>query len=599
MEENKKKYLRTPIIYPRSQGGTFYTFGSALEDIGLNINELNNKVRMSHYVLLDIPDFTKEDVKATGTTYNTNGDKIFADGFQNYVLNMETLLRNQPNYSYAESASVSERIFWKWLKPFMSFTATKDGYYTESGQVVKAFGAISAGAQRTDEYNIYNETFVQIPSSFGQMDVLFYPYTDKNYYISDAPFKTTNDEYPDKIENCINPSEDLTNVGLSNTASYDPNVKGYLISDDQDCLCVEFDLNKLRAYYDNEYLTYDDLAINSDYRPTLNKKEPADYEFNAILVYYSIYDTNNNIIATNAYGLLLLDKAQGTEQFSIPSYNKKESSANSDGTSFSFRINIKTSSVYNGDVVLYDNSTPAFSAATDFNDVLRNLTNAVETLKSNANVIRTIASDNMTIKSMYSVAINKMDTVLKEVASIKQQNSKNINAENISAKTINAEQLTSNIDIIDASSGETTGNISKDTITYNKINTKEIQSETIATVKTKTNNIVSVSRGEPISIGNETTQYASFQESGIYTNSVYSGVPKEGSPVYNLSKDDIKKIFNSITIIDTGDGYRLSIPQPSNINNSAETDILNKLSNSSYNDILSIIAVMIAYIKTL
>ena len=27
---------RTPIIKPRKQGGTFYTFASALEDVGLN-----------------------------------------------------------------------------------------------------------------------------------------------------------------------------------------------------------------------------------------------------------------------------------------------------------------------------------------------------------------------------------------------------------------------------------------------------------------------------------------------------------------------------------------------------------------------------------
>ena len=53
------KNLRTPIIKPRTQGGTFYTFGSAMEDIGLNLNSSSNKVELSHYVLLDIPSFGK------------------------------------------------------------------------------------------------------------------------------------------------------------------------------------------------------------------------------------------------------------------------------------------------------------------------------------------------------------------------------------------------------------------------------------------------------------------------------------------------------------------------------------------------------------
>ena len=46
----------TPFVKRmRTQGGTIYTFSSALEDIGLNINERNNIVKMSHYALLNIP----------------------------------------------------------------------------------------------------------------------------------------------------------------------------------------------------------------------------------------------------------------------------------------------------------------------------------------------------------------------------------------------------------------------------------------------------------------------------------------------------------------------------------------------------------------
>ena len=46
----------TPFVKRmRANGGTIYTFSSAVEDIGLNINERNNVVKISHFALLDIP----------------------------------------------------------------------------------------------------------------------------------------------------------------------------------------------------------------------------------------------------------------------------------------------------------------------------------------------------------------------------------------------------------------------------------------------------------------------------------------------------------------------------------------------------------------
>ena len=50
---NKNK---TPLLRPlRKEGGTLYIFPSATEDIGLNINSRANRVALSYYALLDIP----------------------------------------------------------------------------------------------------------------------------------------------------------------------------------------------------------------------------------------------------------------------------------------------------------------------------------------------------------------------------------------------------------------------------------------------------------------------------------------------------------------------------------------------------------------
>ena len=119
------KKLSTPLIKPRTQGGTFYTFSSALEDVGLNINELKNKVELSHYVLLDIPEFRTAQNSSDFGDKNV-GDYTFAQLFQNYVLNFETLLRNKDTYNFAESLTVSERVFWNFMRKYfnMSFSAT-------------------------------------------------------------------------------------------------------------------------------------------------------------------------------------------------------------------------------------------------------------------------------------------------------------------------------------------------------------------------------------------------------------------------------------------------------------------------------------------
>ena len=109
------KKLSTPLIKPRTQGGTFYTFSSALEDVGLNINELKNKVELSHYVLLDIPEFRTAQNSSDFGDKNV-GDYTFAQLFQNYVLNFETLLRNKDTYNFAESLTVSERVFWNFMR---------------------------------------------------------------------------------------------------------------------------------------------------------------------------------------------------------------------------------------------------------------------------------------------------------------------------------------------------------------------------------------------------------------------------------------------------------------------------------------------------
>ena len=517
------KKLRTPVIRPRSQGGTFYTFGSALEDIGLNINESRNRVEMSHYVLLDIPNFDKDRDGSVGNLHLRNnmdysndtstnqGDMMFAESFQDFVLNMETVVRNQSEYNFAAPKTVSERVFWKWMfrdrltNDFFTYDASSGYYYeNQSTSIAKAFGTISAGAQRTDDNGIYNETFVQIPSSYGQMRVNFKQVFDENYTLgsytgttqnriegfgsgnglktlrscmfrlsSGAYFPTVGTSITQVAQNIqfTVTAVDRTNLyvyaktevnissiggtgsitwdnGSSQTASYsafsvlstnnvvatteissvpiaDSSSDGYytyIVSNSgktaSDSFEVELDIAKLRQLYENPSLSYDDIGMGK----VKDGSVYTDFTFNAILVYYSIYNSDKTKrLATNAYGIYVLDNSvpSGIDGvFFFPSLNKIQATTLKQGTSYSFRINIKPTTAYSGDIHVEDNSTAAFEMSEDFTDILRNLSSALTTLRTNTRLLYSIKKEDTEVKDMVAKTMEKIDDIEADVNGI-------------------------------------------------------------------------------------------------------------------------------------------------------------------------------------
>ena len=225
--------IKTPIIKPfRTKGGTFCSFNSAIEDIGLNINENSNKVRLSHYVVLDIPNCDYSDKSEVNkfnlltpydAFYKTINDEDnavknsvnanIAQSFMSYALNMESVVRNQNNiyssYDFTTHLSISERVFWKWLKETGAIrweraSTYKDGvenaeeknttYFVEEKdssiykRVIKGFGSIDAVSQRSGDYGMYNEIYVNIPSSFGQVKNVFFKRVEDNNYKSGTTY---------------------------------------------------------------------------------------------------------------------------------------------------------------------------------------------------------------------------------------------------------------------------------------------------------------------------------------------------------------------------------------------------------------------------
>lgn len=439
---NKK--LRTAIIKPRTQGGTFYTFSSAMEDIGLNVTDSKNRVMLSHYALLDIPQFDDPDygfdtLSTTEFTSDVNiGNYKFAEGFENYVLNMETVMRNQDGYNFANYKTVSERVFWKWLRKsclkLEKFGDTE--YYKDTNKIVKSIGLISSSSERSDEYGMYNETFVQIPSSFGQMDVFYRILKDSNYYDSETPFVSDSSSgYIENVdENDVEDGKLFT--GISAYAIYDDDDnKGYVI-ENEDCAELVLSIDTLRDILDDQTLTLDKMSIDNNISDN--------FTFNAVLIYYSILSpSGNTTIATNAYGILLLNNpiVIGTGVYKFPELLKLSSTPTTNGTSFSFRLNTQTTSAYQGDIIITDESTPAYSMSEDFTGVINNLNSAISTLRSNSYLLYLINSDNTAIKELALSAIDKVDSISTTIEKIVNGEINDVSANAVVAESVKPSTL--------------------------------------------------------------------------------------------------------------------------------------------------------------
>lgn len=413
--------IRTPLLRPlRDNGATLYVFPSANEDIGLNLNSRATGVAMSHYALLNLP------VMFGNTDPKTESIAIATD-LQNYMMNLECTLLNQDSYNYQEYHTVSERAFFHWLKSFekrynnskLSLDRTQNGndvYYKENKdnkhRIVQCFGAIDAGNSLSTEFGMFNETYVNIPTSYGNGPVFFKQVQDSSEtnYIYGKTYNAGDSEHLQGRKNNVDTLKILSDV----KPRYD-NGTSYKLDDAYE---IVKDINEIqsacRAFTNDKNIqinSYDD--VNIDQKTQFRDKycditsEPCEFGFNAILLYYSVYDQNDTTktaYAINLFGIVFLDSPSSVQngQAKIPSLIKKKSfgganKANFFGNSYSFRVNIKTLSVYdNTDAMIQDNTTMSSINSVDFSDVVSNLNRAIDVMNTNVQSTMAIQDAYMT-----------------------------------------------------------------------------------------------------------------------------------------------------------------------------------------------------------
>ena len=211
----------TPLIRtPQADGGTFYTFSSAAKDLSRTLNNDGLKLVFSKFVLLNLPDFDRLDPTTFSNKENymqfdtvdgaiwsggLKGDPNvnFTESLQNYALNLEELIISDSSYDNTTNLSVTERVFFKWLKECgalrfrgateleQSGTATglrfveEDEVTTGSRQyrrVVKYIGGIDIVNNVDKAGEAYTELYINVPTEVGGTPtILFNSVSDMNY----------------------------------------------------------------------------------------------------------------------------------------------------------------------------------------------------------------------------------------------------------------------------------------------------------------------------------------------------------------------------------------------------------------------------------
>jgi len=446
--------MATPLIRTiQSQGGSFYAFSSGARDLTRTNNNPQLNFEFSKYVLLNLPNVQTPVQGQNYLQFRAIDGAIFkgldsddniniAESFQNYALNLESLLLMDNDYSSDLKQTIPERVFFKWLKE-MGGIRFREGNQTEKNPAIaeKRFveeDTLLSGTkryQRVVEYigNIdainhvdkggeaYQEIYINVPTRVGNTPtVLFKALSDNNYQPNMIISPGNNEFIVGRNTSSIHPA------GLSMQAFYDydapitytdpdANWHGSIKTDSyytepltfEDASSIEItklqsdyggavdpftDITFLRSKLDGISIDFDaesytDIVVDpkvstiQEYNSITRAKN---FEFNAVLVYYDIYEVSNpDNRATNLYGILFLNNLTPNTQGSfIERYKKIKPNdiTGLNGNSFGFKINLKQdTSIDNAAIVSVINDYSTFSMDL-FLDVSAQMQEAVKIL---------------------------------------------------------------------------------------------------------------------------------------------------------------------------------------------------------------------------
>jgi len=427
----------SPFIKPiRTSGGSFYTFTSASEDLGFSFNNDDKKFRFSNYVCLNIPDIRGSDANQNWAQFDSVPGNFSIDGskslntylgesLQNYALNLETSIITADSYNPNLDRSVSERVFFKWLKEInvirfreANLSELSDEvfgvHYVEEDEseiyskVIQYIGGIDVINNVRNKENAYSEVYVHIPTSHGrQPSILFTTEEDDNYRPDleftndpedplDGPYivgRSVSDIHPAGLDfeahydsefgtyaaesptSGVSPAAELFYWDAVNSQWIDetdpdfywwypiPKVNTYYLERDfftdpgndkfkidDGSKVVEFVRSRLDGVsMQFNPATYADIASSANINNFGELAESGlaeNFEFNAVLIYYELFDPLDPANAVrNLFGVLFLDnvdpKSGGGGEIPRLKKWKPNPITGDNGNAYSLKINLK------------------------------------------------------------------------------------------------------------------------------------------------------------------------------------------------------------------------------------------------------------------
>lgn len=584
--------MATPLIRTiQSQGGSFYAFSSASRDLTRTNNNPQLNFEFSNYVLLNIPNVQTPAQNQNYIQFRAIDGAIFnglnaddninlAESFQNYALNLESLLLADDDYTSSLKETISERVFFKWLKELGAIRFRESNQTEKNPELTtKRFveeDTLTSGTRRYDKVvqyigNIdainhvdkggeaYQEIYINVPTRVGNTPVILFKGLSDNNYQPNMIISPGNNEFIlGRSSSSIHPA------GLSMLAFYDydapvaytdsdANWHGSLKTDSyftepltfEDPTSIEItktgvdyggsvdpftDITFLRSKLDGISIefnpeSYTDIVVDpkiSTIQEYNSVTKASNFEFNAVLVYYDIYEVSNpDNRATNLYGVLFLNNLTPTTQGSfIERYKKVKPSdiTGLNGNSFGFKINLKQdTSVDNATIVTVINDYNTFSMDL-FLDVSAQMQEAVKIMyKTQSNFYDVINRVNELENSVYT---SENVTELKARVDELEAEIQNANLA-LSSSTAIIDLIGKNSDDIQSIIN---GNIPL-TLQYNT-----------DVIKNGDGILVDKSVPNKIKITNQNQKYLINQ---IYTESTFENIINSTNPL-NLNQNDIR-----------------------------------------------------------
>lgn len=349
----------TPIFNKlRVQGGTFYTFQPATKDLTLTFsNDDNIKFNFSKFVCIKLPywaQVTKQSMyinpnfieSIVDNSAMSDANTFFVKTYlQNYAENLNTILDNyrvDDNFANTAEMSFFKALSSKFHNAQPPFEVVQHSTYLDSNNVtrnvfkekaasaeyepiIQYIGDINMINHVTSEGNEYVEVYGHIPTEAGKINNLKFI---ENLQIHETLAQVPANSGEQWIQGQKTAYE--TKLGSYAKAVYDTATNKYDVSTDY---------NKLTIHWDD--IEKHDTDVTQD---------NGNFEFNAILVYYDIFDkTNQTTASRNLYGILILNPfdLSSPNNLHIPTFKKYQPNEHQSGNSYGFRFNLMFSNSSN------------------------------------------------------------------------------------------------------------------------------------------------------------------------------------------------------------------------------------------------------------